>query len=685
MEFTNLPLLTVYDTSSGNLGESFFTPVLSNAVFYDRGVGFFTSGWLKNNASGMEQFADNGGKARWITSPILNEKDWEAMKFGIQAQEDVFTRILLSSWKKDIGLQLKQDTLNALAWLVFDGIITFKIAIPRNRLIGEFHDKFGIFTDLIGNKIAFSGSYNDTAQGELNYESIKVFNSWTPSLNEYIQLEQKRFNTLWNSEDINVQVYSLPEAIKIHIAECRSNNRPYRKPEGGNDIKLISLGSLIKPNKPSSFFLREYQKEAVRSWVENGYKGILEMATGTGKTFTSLSASIEVFNQDKRIALIITCPFTHLVEQWEQNVMKFQYKPILAYQNKNSWLDDFNNNIISFNSGYKNSLCCITTNSTFISEEFLQSLKRINGPIMIIADEAHYIGAIQIKQKIPQYIQYRLGLTATPTRWFDDEGTDFLYSYFDKVVFSYDLDEAIKNGYLTHYDYYPILVDLTDDELFEYSELTRQIIKLMNRAEKDQAAKERLNLILIKRSNILKNASNKFEKLEEILKAREKIEHTIFYCSPQQKEKLLFLLGKKLNVRTHQFTYEEGNKERQTILEKFANGRLHAVVAMKCLDEGVDVPSTKSAFFLASSTNPKEFIQRRGRVLRNSPGKEKAYLYDFIVVPPLSHNETEINLSKRIFLKELARFREFVDQSDNYFSAHQIIWDIVHSMGINEF
>ena len=685
MEFKALPLLTVYDTSSGNLGEKFFSPVLANAVSYDRGVGFFTSGWLKNNASGMNQFAENNGKARWITSPILQEKDWEAMKLGIQAQEDVMKRIMLETWKKDISTQLKQETLTALAWLIYDGIITFKIAIPRNKLIGEFHDKFGIFTDLHGNKIAFSGSYNDTAQGELNYESIKVFNSWTPSLNAYIQLEQNRFENLWKGEDINVQVFSLPEAIKEQIAKCRSITRPYKKTEDGSTNELISLNSLIQPKNPSSFILRDYQKEAVSSWIENGFTGIFEMATGTGKTFTSLSASTEVFKRDQRIVLIITCPFTHLVEQWQQNAIKFQYKPILAYQNKNSWLDELNNNIISYNSGYINNLCCITTNSTFTSEDFLDSIQRIDGPIMIIADEAHYIGAHQIKQRIPQYIQYRLGLTATPTRWFDDEGTDFLFSYFDKVVYSYDLDEAIKNGYLTHYEYYPILVNLTDEELTDYSELTKQIIKLMSRAENDREVKERFDLLLIKRSNIIKNATQKFEKLEEILKASKKIEHTIFYCSPQQKEELLFLLGKKLNIRIHQFTYEEGNKQRQTILEKFASGRLHAVVAMKCLDEGVDVPSTKSAFFMANSTNPKEFIQRRGRVLRNSPGKEKAFLYDFIVVPPLSNDEAEINLSKRIFLKELARFKEFVGQSDNYFSAHQVIWEIAHSMGINEF
>ncbi|MBG0785967.1 MAG: DEAD/DEAH box helicase family protein [Anaerolineaceae bacterium] len=685
MDFTTLTLFSVYDTSSGNLGEDFFSPVLSKATHYDRGVGFFSSGWLKNNAFGMTRFAENGGKARWITSPILDKRDWEAMKLGVQAQEDVLTKIMLESWKKDISQQLTQETLTALAWLIFDGIINFKIAVPRNKLCGEFHDKFGIFIDKYDNKIAFSGSYNDTIQGELNYESIKVFTSWTSSVTEYIELEEKRFENLWNDDDRNVQVFTLPEAIKNQIAKCRSISRPYKTPDCEITKGLISIKSFIEPKQPTSFELRKYQNEAIEAWKQNGFIGIFEMATGTGKTFTSLSASLEVLKLDKRIALIICCPFTHLVEQWDQNARAFQYRPILAYQNKDSWLNELNNQIISYNSGYQNELCCITTNTTFISEDFLETLDRINSPITIIADEAHYFGADQFRRKIPQHITYRLGLTATPTRWFDNEGTEFLYSYFDKVVFTYDLEDAITHGYLTHYEYYPILVDLTGEELADYSDLTKQIIKLMGKAEKDQEAKERLNLLLIKRSNILKNATNKFEKLEQILKESGKIEHTIFYCSPQQRGELLLLLGKKLNIRTHQFTYEEGNKDRHVILEKFASGRLHAVVAMKCLDEGVDVPSTRSAFFLANSTNPKEFIQRRGRVLRNSPGKEKAYLYDFIVVPPLSNNETEINLSRSIFLKELARFKEFVGQSDNYFSAHHVIWEIAHSMGINEF
>ena len=287
----------------------------------------------------------------------------------------------------------------------------------------------------------------------------------------------------------------------------------------------------------------------------------------------------------------------------------------------------------------------ITSHSTFIKNHFINIVSQINNPLLLIADEAHHLGAEASRNFLPDNINYRLALSATPKRWFDDQGTEAIANYFGQTVFEFPLEKAIKEGFLTPYYYHPIPIQLNDDEIERYRILTTKIVPLIEKAKSDQAINERLSLLLIKRSNILKNANAKIEKLDEIINSVKDLSHSIFYCVPKQIEDVLNLLGHKNHIAVHQFTFEENYEERQKILQSFNEGKLKALIAMKCLDEGVDVPSTKNAFILASSTNPREFIQRRGRILRKHPGKKNANIYDFITIPPTPKNIFELNLT----------------------------------------
>lgn len=689
---TKLPFPPVLDTSTNDIIRDFFNPALKASVRYDRGVGFFSASWLRLAAKGMTEFAANGGRARWVTSPILSEADWKALQEGSSARQDEILKQALEVNINDLGRLLEQETLSALSWLVADGILDFKLALPRNKLDqGEFHDKFGIFTDADGNKVSFNGSYNDSIQGTRNYESIKIFCSWHPVLSLLVDSDSERFERLWNNNDPNVQVFDLPEAARASIVKLRTQERPYPEPTS-EQLSLINVTSsqkpqsLPKPYIPADIIIREYQDEAIQSWFDHSCRGLFEMATGTGKTITSLAASVRLFEREKRLALVITVPYQHLVDQWDKESQQFGYRPILAYQSKASWFDKLNSMVMDFSSGYRDTFSVITTHTTFISADFQATLARLNSPSLIIADEAHHLGAERSRQSYPQQIPYRLALSATPDRWFDDAGTAVLRGYFGETVFAFPLEKAIGVS-LTPYYYHPHLVQLTSEELESYEELSVKIAQLAGRD--DERAQDTLKLLLIRRAELLNRASNKLVVLSDLIDESDHIDHTLFYCAPGQIDDVQRLLGWEKGLLVQRFTAEEDTRERQQRLADFATGDIQALVAMKCLDEGVDVPSTRTAYIMASSSNPREFIQRRGRVLRKFEGKEFSVIHDMIPVPPTawttSQDSATFNIERSIIRKELERFKEFASPALNKHKAMDVIWEIASRYNLMDF
>ena len=687
---TDVNIPAFLDTSAADLIADFFVPVLSQSVRYDRGVGYFSSGWLRMAANGMVQFAANGGRARWVTSPILDEADWESLQTGEAARADPVLRAALERNVTDLAKTLEQDTLSALAWMVADEILDFKLAVPRNKLErGDFHDKFGVFTDAENNQVSFNGSYNDSIQGNRNYESIKIFCSWQPAFAPLVHADANRFDRLWNNLDPNVHVFDLPEAASEHILRLRTSERPYPEPEW---IKLRESREpglayrLARPSVPGGITLRDYQLEAIEAWFAHGCCGLLEMATGTGKTITALAASARLYDRENQLAVIIAVPYQHLVDQWNEQAQAFGYRSVLAYQSKTRWLDELNDRVTEFNAGYRRFISVVTTHTTFICPEFQSGIARLIGTSLLIADEAHHLGAERGRESYPHHIPFRLALSATPDRWFDDVGTASLRSYFGETVFAFPLEKAIGIS-LTPYYYYPHLVPLTDEEMERYEELSMKIARLMNR--EDENAQQALKMLLIRRAELLNVATNKLEALSELVDKQEHIEHTLFYCAPGQIDEVLRLLGWEKGLLVHRFTAEEDAKERQRLLADFASGKLQSLVAMKCLDEGVDVPSTRTAFILASSSNPREFIQRRGRILRKSHGKEFSVIHDLIAVPPTEWMATQdsarFQAERSIVRKELRRFQEFASPALNKHQALDVIWDIAKHYSLLDF
>jgi DNA phosphorothioation system restriction enzyme len=435
---------------------------------------------------------------------------------------------------------------------------------------------------------------------------------------------------------------------------------------------------------------RPYQHGAIRSWTQAGGQGILNMATGTGKTITSLLAAAHARRTlDNRLALIVAVPYQHLVEQWASDVRDFGANPIMAFESRKSWQEDFQREILEFNSSARDSLVVITTHKTFASEPFQRELERLSGAEkMLIADEVHHLGAPHLRQGLPQSIPLRLGLSATPERWYDDEGTNALFRYFgDGVAYEYSLQKAIDNGSLCEYYYIPHIVELTADEEEEYLRLSNKIAKLAASLEDgledaDVQSEPGLKQALFKRARLLGTAEGKLKRLTQLLQHQEHVEHTLVYCgdgsvddelsgrTKRHVDATVEVLRRDLDVRARRFTARESQDERQELLQRFSDGELEALVAIRCLDEGVDVPSTRTAYILASSSNPRQFVQRRGRILRTAENKPYAVIHDFIVAPPKrvfqDESSEEFPTERSLIEKELRRVNLFAESARNH-------------------
>ena len=683
-QLRNLDLPAVIKTSTTDFIEDFYNPVLQCADEYKRGVGYFTSGWLQFAAQGMAGLTRNNGTAQWITSPNLEGGDWKAFQKGEKAKRNDVLYESLQRSVDEIADGLEDDTLNTLAWLIADGLLEIRFAMPDGTQTGNFHDKWGVITGVFGDKIAFHGSKNDSKQGFYNYESYDVFCEWESNREaDRVQQHEDRFDTLWENDEPGIDVYDLPETIREDIVQLREpNNRPYPEPDMS---KKASAGL----SEPDWIERRPYQKEAVQNWINAGGKGILKMATGTGKTLTSLLASHELYDrQGERLGLIVAAPYQHLVEQWKDAMTDFNMDPILAYKSRSRWEDDFARAVTDFNWGANDHFSVITTHKTFSSDHFQNILGRLEGDkSLLILDEVHHMGASHYREQLPENIRNLMGLSATPERYYDDTGTEELFNYFENgVVFEYGIRKAIDNEFLCEYYYVPHIIELTEDEGRRYLNLSERIGQLSHVVDDDVDLTEddRLKTLLIKRARLIGTAENKIKRLKELVSQQNDTQHTLVYSGDGSVESndvhdetqrhvdaTVQALGRDIGLKLHPFTAKETQSERERLLQEFEKGDLQALVAIRCLDEGVDVPATETAYLLASSTNPIQFVQRRGRILRQYPGKERAVIHDFIVTPPKSVNQntmddSQFNMERKLISKELKRASVFAEDALNH-------------------
>ncbi len=431
------------------------------------------------------------------------------------------------------------------------------------------------------------------------------------------------------------------------------------------------------PVLPNGLYLRKYQHQAIANWLENKGRGTLKMATGSGKTIIALAISLELYQQIGLQALLIVCPYRHLVSQWSRECQKFNLKPIVAMIRVDHWQRELSNQLYNLSTTPQSFLTIITTNSTLMSEAFQSQLKYFPAKTLIVGDEAHNLGSSRLESSLPRNIGLRLALSATPERQYDEFGTTALLNYFGDIIQpEFTLADAIKQGALVHYLYYPVFVELTASEALNYANLTKRIGWSLHKNPSFHD-NDSLTSLLTKRSRLIASAANKLTCLKQLMASRLNTSHTLFYCGDghledetRQIDAVTHILGKELGYRVNTYTTETSIEERERFRHQFESGELQGLVAIRCLDEGIDIPAIKTAIILASSSNPRQFIQRRGRILRPHPSKSQATLFDLIVIPPNLDRETW-EVEKNLLRKELRRFLTFAELADNASDATQ--------------
>ncbi|HEY3821771.1 MAG TPA: DEAD/DEAH box helicase family protein [Polyangiaceae bacterium] len=683
MIFLDLSLERAYRSSTHVLGRDFYGQMLGASVLYRRAAGYFSSTVFSVASEIHLDFFRRGGRIQLVCSESFSATDVKALSEAIFDRPRVRARLQLASLTAEqMGTRITWPDL--LSWLVASDLLLVKIALsaaPGGA--GMYHEKIGVFVDTQGNRVAFSGSANETYQGYVgNFERVDVYPSFgAPDERARAGQIEAQVSTLWRNETTGLRVLPLVEALEQGVLVAH----PEEPDSGRRDASRSFTGSSAPPPEAlvpdASFPPLEHQIAAISAWAGAGGRGILEMATGSGKTITALTLASRLYDRlGPPFVLIVVAPMIHLVDQWCGVAAGFGLHPIRCAEGAARWTEELGAAVDSANSGRRSLLSIATTAATMSSPGFRELVGRIRRPMLLIGDEAHTYGSTVYSDALPAVATYRLGLSATPERSMDEEGTRRLVEYFGPVVYQYGLREALRDGVLTPYRYSPLVVQLTDEEVEKYVELTKDIARYGGGNTDDDAANDVVKRLLIKRARVVASAQRKISALRDALSGRRRESHILVYCGDgsvigpdgselvRQVREVVRVVGSDLGMGVDSYTAETPPDERRRLLDDFSRGDLQVLVAIRCLDEGVDVPATRTAYLLASSTNPRQFVQRRGRVLRRYPGKVRAEVFDFFATGPFDafpENSSEFRALRGLVRGQLARVEEFADLAEN--------------------
>ena len=663
-------------------------PCFQSATYVDCMMGFFSSEILVSIAPGLATFITCSDESlRLIISPLLRTEDKEAIEDSIVPSEDIATAAL-----KDFVVtenSIAQHTLKCLSWLLRHGRVEIKIAMMKDAL---FHPKVWLFRE-DDDVIAAHGSSNMTYAGiQKNIEQISISKSWEEYTQHYTTERLcEQFREFWADENEACTIVSMPQAIKENLLKTYNLDIPPTEDDFHMLYKQATdtieespatydFGKSSRPSFTIPSELRfedgpfEHQGRAVKAWCEADHQGILEMATGSGKTIAAMICAHRLYNVEKPLLIVVAAPYIPLIQQWCDEISPFGLKAVNLTEAKGAKKRAVELNKLEkrIRFGISDIEIIVVSHRTLCDSEFKAELKKFDCKTLLIADEVHNLGSKGFITNPPDFFDYRLGLSATPIRQYDEEGTEQLFAFFGPIVFQFTLEDAIGRC-LVEYEYYVHPVELTEDEMDEWYALTEKIGKNAWRQEDLDADDEYLMKLLRDRRALLENAENKIAVLEDVLTQREdftKLRHTLIYTSdkaPQQLKDVNTLLNKH-GVLFHQLTYEEtGDREKtRRIIQSFQEGTLRVLTAKRVLDEGVNIPEIEKAFILASTTVERQWTQRRGRLLRTcrETGKRHSEIHDFMALPTDLDNIDDT--ARTLIESELKRIQAFAYLAKNF-------------------
>ncbi|MVW64167.1 DEAD/DEAH box helicase [Massilia sp. NEAU-DD11] len=678
---TELVLKRHYQSDEDDIMSTFYRPLLDRAVLYQRAVGYFSEQSLISCAAELSNFIGRDGRIQLIIGCFISPEELASVSTVnlVEAEKLLLRQRLIATLRAiEAG---HPPSAKIIGTLVAAGIAELRFAV-RQR--GIYHEKFGIFEDGDGNKVAFIGSANETeaalAPGR-NHESFAVFKSIEPEIYAaYGEGLEQRFESLWAGDTKETRIYTIDEeslAVMRSLAAKQQATDAVDKP--------------VLPRLAASKPLRDYQQEALKAWQANRYRGILAMATGTGKTRTAIEA-VRKFRQNvPNGAVVVTVPYQNLALQWIEALREHGMEVCAVFANSQDWVKQVQNNLLAAQLGPADMPCFVCVNNTFKSDRFQELLALLDDAVeknhLLIVDECHHFNSPEHIAKLPVHFKFRLGLSATP---YDQFAQHYLDTYFGQIVFEFSLARAIDEGFLTPYRYHILPVRLDEQETAVYEDLTRKIVQIAGSEETltpENLAK--VQPLLLKRARLVGACRDKLTVLRDHLERTGRQSFTLFYCgdgsvdddeggSARQVERVSGLLH-DVGWSSARITADESLTQREALLVKLKEQRLDAIVSIKVLDEGIDIPDCRSAYLLASQTSDRQGIQRRGRVLRKAEGKDKAELYDFVVLGGVGHSSAMKSLARR----ELRRADNFASHAIGAEALQRRIHDLRVELGIS--
>ena len=716
------PLSGEYRTGSEWEPIAFYLDALLESRSLDLLLGYFSSSAINVLSLGFAKFLSNGGKVRMIVNHILSEKDKSAIQKGQNVPPELFGFSVediprIKSALDDYGLHF----YNCLAWLIASQRIEIKAIKPKSNQ-GISHYKSGVFSDGT-NRVKFKSSCNFTASGLLeNLEELSCRRTWKSPEDQQAILEyQNYFDQIFNGyadfvdyvpiKDVEVAIYTEFGDKTLNELIIQENQLLLKKQNQGQNThfqRVVKKAAdsfdryLSAPRFPYPDGARSYQIDAYENWVSNAYKGIFGMATGTGKTITSLNCVLSEYklSSQKAYQAVILVPTITLVNQWEKEAKAFNFSRIIKISSKSDWERELSGLTAFMRFGGVQSFIIICTYASFYRQKFQHHLQKLPADTILIADEGHNIASPKVLEVLPLVkLSKRIGLSATPKRIYDPIGTEAMEAFFEDAepyTYSFSMERAIEEGVLCQYKYFPQLISLSDSELEGYVAISKRLMKMFDFKKGEFKKSDLAEKLLLARKRIIHKAANKLEAtcsiLQQHFEEKGNLKYTFVYVpeglstagdeqwlEDEEERRLInqycLAIGNiHPKVVVTQFTGE--TKDRDSILKQFQQGDIHVIASMKCLDEGVDLPRAEFAIFCSSTGNPRQFIQRRGRILRKHPDKHLAEIHDLVVVPEfegLQMNEETFNMERKLVQKELERVAYFAFMSINRYHTLETI------------
>ncbi|USL94704.1 DEAD/DEAH box helicase family protein [Riemerella anatipestifer] len=696
-----------YSSDSEHMPLEFYEEAFPISKKIDLLLGYFSTNAIKALSMSLAEFIYNGGSMRLITNHFFSKDDYD---FIINNEKEVSEEIInifsdLSKLQKNLSPESKHF-FDCLLYLKNQGRLEIRPVKFRGNSMS--HSKIMILNDG-RDTITTAGSINFTLSALLkNAEHFQVEVPWNGDLSKRrITGNVKKFNDIFNNSHPDYRHIGNDELIKVidtigkpkELHELLDDSYNLN---GKDEIsqKIVSIRNKRKlrfeeiieqiqiiPKFPRNGLPRPYQITAYENWVKNNYKGIFGMATGTGKTKTSLICILNEYNKTQSYLSIILVPSIALLNQWEEEVLEFNFQNIIKVGGGNNWEKELSNFTSNYLAGIKKDLIIISTYNSFSTAKFQKYFKKIEKGFTLIADEAHNLGAKTIKKAIKDStIERRIGLSATPKRIYDLEGSEFIDLFFkdkEPYTYSFSMKQALDEGYLTQYKYYPYLVELNDEELERYTDISKKLLRYFDFEKGSFKNDPVVEKLLLLRKNIIHKARNKISCFVEILnelKRMNKLKYIFCYIpegyvynEDRNAERILnqFLIaGNEAIPNLRMNSYIGDGQNLDEILRGFGDGKIDLLFAMKMLDEGVDIPRAEIGIFASSTGNPRQFIQRRGRLLRLHDDKPFATIFDMVVVPKLNDNNEELfNMERNLVKNELRRVSYFASLSMNFYDS----------------